>query len=107
MLLYVNYFKQNIWAYTETYLLLESCPPGMMTPIWPHATGSPGLYVTSSKNDPDLTAKINYIMDSTETIKLATTLSTTIWTRVHCFLMIVFKIKELNNSVNPRVKTNL
>ena len=40
----------------------------MTTPIWPHATGSTGLHVTSSKNDPDLTTNINYIMDSTETI---------------------------------------
>ena len=27
----------------------------MTTPIWPHETGSTGLHVTSSKNDPDLT----------------------------------------------------
>ena len=42
------------------------CAPGMTTPIWQHATGSTGLHVTSSKNDPDLTTNINYIMDSTE-----------------------------------------
>ena len=57
------------------------CAPGMTTPIWPHATGSTGLHVTNSKNDPDLTTNIHYIMDSTETIetiKLATLLSTTI-----------------------------
>ena len=42
--------------------------PRMTTPNWPHATGSTGLHVTSSKNDPDLTTNINYIMDSTETI---------------------------------------
>ena len=40
----------------------------MTTSIWPHATGSTGLHVTSSKNDPDLTTNINYIMDSSETI---------------------------------------
>ena len=45
-------------------------PPRMTTPIWPHATGSTGLHVTSSKNDPDLTTNINYIMHSTETIIL-------------------------------------
>ena len=50
------------------------CPPRMTTPIWPHATGSTGLHVTSSKYDPDLTTNINYIMDRTETIKLATML---------------------------------
>ena len=52
----------------------------MTTPIWPHVTGSTGLHVTSSKNDPDLTTSIHYIMDSTETIetiKVATLLSTT------------------------------
>ena len=46
----------------------------MTTPVRPHETGSTGLHVTSSKNDPDLTTIINYIMDSTETIKLATML---------------------------------
>ena len=43
-------------------------------------------------------------MDSSEKnyhTELATMLSIIIWTRVHCFLMIVFKIKDLNNSVNP------
>ena len=45
-------------------------PPRMTTPIWPHATGSTGLHVTSSKNDPDLTTNLNYILDSTETIIL-------------------------------------
>ena len=52
------------------------CPPRMTTPIWPHVTGSTGLHVTSSKYDPDLTTNTNYIMDRTETIKLATMLST-------------------------------
>ena len=114
-----NYFKRakkrkTVWwpwkiSLKKNHYTESNCPnaPGMTTPIWQHATGSTGLHVTSSKNDIDLTTKINYIMESTETIKLATMLSTTIWTRVHCFLMTVFKIKELNNSVNPRVKTNL
>ena len=81
MLLNVNYFMYVHRFCLETYLLLDGCAPGMMTPIWPHATGSTGLHVTSSKNDPDLTTNIHYIMDSTETIetiKLATLLSTTI-----------------------------
>ena len=80
MLLNVNYFMYVHRFCLETYLLLDGCPPGMTTPIWPHVTGSTGLHVTSSKNDPDLTTYIHYIMDSTEnieTIKLATLLSTT------------------------------
>ena len=61
----------------ETYLLLNRLPS------WDdeHATGSTGLHDTSSKNDLDLTTNINYITDSTETtetVKLATLLSTTI-----------------------------
>ena len=73
------------------------CPSRMTSPTYPHATGCTGLHVTSSKNDPDLTTNIHCIMDSTETIetiKLATLLSTTIEQE-----MIVFKIKDLYNSV--------
>ena len=83
-------------------------PPRMTTPIWPHATGSTGLHVTSSKNDPDLaTNKLHNGQHRNYHIELATKLSITILTRVHCFLMIVFKIKDLNKGVNPPVKTNL
>ena len=64
----------------ETYLLLDGLPPGITSPTCPHAIGSTGLHGTSIKNDPDLTTYIKYITDSTETIKLATLLSTTIWT---------------------------
>ena len=73
------------------------CPSRMTSPTYPHTTGCTGLHVTSSKNDPDLTTNIHYKMDSTETtetIKFATLLSTTFEQE-----MIVFKIKDLYNSV--------
>ena len=64
----------------------------MTIPIWPHATGSTGLHVTSSKNDPDLTTNIHCIVDSTETIKLANFYQLPFEQE-----MIVFKIKDLCN----------
>ena len=77
------------------------CPPGMTTPIWPHETGSTGLHVTSSKNDPDLTTNINYIMDSTETIKLATMLlSLRLWN----FEWIITMCKILRSYTFPKVR---
>ena len=79
MLLNVNYFMYVHRFCLETYLLLDGLPSrddDSHLAVLP--TGSTGLHVTSSKNDPDLTTNINYIMDSTETIKLSTMLSTTI-----------------------------
>ena len=80
MIFNVNYFMYVHRFCLETHLLLDMLPSQDDDPIWPHVTGSTGLHITSSKNDPDLTTNIHYIMDSTETtetIKLATLLSTT------------------------------
>ena len=84
MLFNVNYFMYVHRFSLETYLLLDGLRSQDDDSHLAACLGSTGLHVTSSKNDPDLTTNIHYIMDSTETtetIKLSTLLSTTIWTR--------------------------